>query len=121
MRIGIVGPCAAGKTTLQNNLVRLGYDARAIAQEHSEVQVMWERITRPDVLIYLDASLPTIQRRLAVDWEQEYLDRMNHRLAHARAHAHYGVDTNSLTPAQICECVTEFLRSIGVHPNLRKE
>ena len=121
MRIAIVGPCAAGKTTLQNNLVRLGYDARAVAQEHSEAQTMWQQIARPDILIYLDASLATIHQRLKVDWEQEYLDRMNRRLTHARSHAHFWLDTNPLTPAQICERVAEFLISIGVHPNPRKE
>jgi len=41
MKIMIVGPCAAGKTTLEANLTKLGYDARAVAQEHSEVQTMW--------------------------------------------------------------------------------
>ena len=121
MRIAIVGPCAAGKTTLQNNLVRLGYDARAVAQEHSEVQAMWQQIARPDILIYLDAALATINARRNVNWEQEYLDRMNRRLTHARAHAHFWLDTNPLTPVQVYERVAEFLASIGVHPNFRKE
>ena len=121
MRIAIVGPCAAGKTTLQNNLVRLGYDAHAVAQEHSEVQAMWQQIAHSDILVYLDASLETIQRRLNVDWEQEYLDRMNRRLTHARVHAHFYLDTNQSTPAQVCERVVEFLISIGVHPEPRKE
>jgi deoxyadenosine/deoxycytidine kinase len=97
MRIGIVGPCAAGKTTLQNNLLRLGYDAVAISQEHSGVQTMWLQITKPDVLIYLDASLATIRQRLDVDWEQSYLDEMNRRLTHAREHADFFINTNDLT------------------------
>jgi len=121
MRIAIVGPCAAGKTTLQNALIRLGYDARAVAQEHSQVQVMWQRVTRPDVVIYIDASLATIHRRLNVDWEQAYLDEMNHRLTHARAHARFLLDTNLLTPEQVCDRVAEFLLSIGIHPSRMEE
>ncbi len=111
MKIGIVGPCAAGKTTLQSNLNRLGYDAHAIAQEHSHVQTMWQRVTLPDVVIYLDAALPTIRARLRVGWEQGYLDEMNRRLTHARAHADFYVNTNSLTPEQVCAQVVEFLRT----------
>jgi adenylate kinase family enzyme len=121
MRIAIVGPCAAGKTTLQNNLVPLGYDVRAIAQEHSGVPTMWRRIAHPDILIYLDASLATIRRRLSVDWEQAYLDEMNRRLTHARAHARFLLDTNLLTPEQVCDRVAEFLLSIGIHPNRTEE
>ena len=121
MRIVIVGPCAAGKTTLQNNLVRLGYDARDVAQEHSEAQTMWQQIARPDILIFLDASLETIRRRLKVDWEQAYLDEMNRRLTHARVHAHFFLDTNPLTPIQVCDRVVEFLNSRGAYPNFTED
>ncbi len=117
MRIAIVGPCGAGKTTLQNNLVRLGYEARAIAQEHSGAQAMWQRVTRPDVAIYLDAALATINARRGVHWEQSYLDEMNRRLAHARAHAHFYLDTNALTPAQVSARVVAFLASSEIYPN----
>lgn len=117
MQIAIVGPCGAGKTTLQDNLVRLGYDARAIAQEHSGAQTMWQRVTRPDILIYLDAALATINARRGVTWEQNYLDEMNRRLAHARAHAHCFLGTDNLTPAQVCARVIEFLTSNGIVPN----
>jgi deoxyadenosine/deoxycytidine kinase len=121
MRIAIVGPCGAGKTTLQDNLVRLGYDARAIVQEHSEVQAMWQRVMHPDVVIYLDASLPTINARRDVNWEQGYLDEMNRRLMHVHAHAQFFLDTNPLRPAQVCERVVEFLMSVGVFPSQKKE
>ena len=121
MRISIVGPCAAGKSTLAKNLQARAYAAEDCVQEHSEVQTMWQRIARPDILIYLDASLATIQRRLKVDWEQEYLDRMKRRLAHARAHAHFFVDTDLLTPEQVCERVAEFLASVKIDPNSEKE
>lgn len=109
MLIGIVGPCAAGKTTLANGLNALGYAARDIAQEHSHVQTMWARITHPDLLIYLDASLPAIHARLHVNWEQAYLDEMHRRLTHARRHAHFYLDTDALTREQVLTRVLEFL------------
>jgi deoxyadenosine/deoxycytidine kinase len=114
MRITIVGPCAAGKTTLSQNLKACGYDAEDCGQEHSGVQTMWQQICKPDLLIYLDVSLPTICQRLHVNWEQTYLDELNRRLTHARAHAHFVIDTNPLTPHQVCDYVTEFLESPNV-------
>jgi len=109
MKIGIVGPCAAGKTTLQNNLLQLGYNAVAIAQEHSGVPSMWQQITKPDIVIYLDASLPTINARRNVSWEQAYIDEMNRRLRHARAHADYYLITDSLSIEQVRDHVSDFL------------
>jgi ABC-type Mn2+/Zn2+ transport system ATPase subunit len=53
--VGIVGPCGAGKTTLTRNLTAAGISARAIAQEHSYVPYMWQKITNPDILIFLAA------------------------------------------------------------------
>lgn len=111
MRIAIVGPCAAGKTTLAHNLQALGYDAEECAQEHSHIRTMWQRIARPDVLIYLDASLPTIRARLRVDWGQGYLDELNRRLMHARAHADWILDTDGLTVEAVCDRTVAFLRS----------
>ena len=116
MRITIVGPCAAGKSTLARNLQARGYDAEDCGQEHSGVQTMWLQIGKPDILIYLDVSIENICQRLKVNWEQAYLDEMNRRLTHAREHAHFAIDTNSLTPLQVCDRATEFLRSIGILP-----
>lgn len=112
MKIGIVGPCAAGKTTLETNLKKLGYNAHAISQEHSGVQTMWQQITQPDILIYLNVSLTNMNRRLKVNWEQSYIDEMNRRLMHAREHADFFIDTNPLTSAQVCATAIDFLNSI---------
>jgi deoxyadenosine/deoxycytidine kinase len=114
MKIGIVGPCAAGKTTLANNLRQAGYDAHAIAQEHSQVQTMWQQIGQPDVLIYLDAALATICERLNVDWEPSYLDEQNRRLTHARAHADLMLATDGLTREQVAARVVDFLKTKAV-------
>ncbi len=113
MRIAIVGPCAAGKSTLARNLQARGYNAEDCAQEHSGVPTMWLQIAKPDILIYLDASLATICRRLNVKWEQAYLDEMNRRLTNAREHAQVAIDTNPLSPNQVCDCAIAFLQSIG--------
>jgi len=55
MRIVIVGVCAAGKTTLAENLKSIGYDAATVAQEHSYIPTLY-RNTSPDVVVFLDAS-----------------------------------------------------------------
>ena len=108
-RIAIVGPCASGKTTLAKRLRALGYDVHEPAQEHSGVPDMWQRITRPDVLIYLDAGLETIARRRRIDWGQNYLDELNRRLRHARRHADLYLPTDGLTPEQVFLRVRQFL------------
>lgn len=111
MLIGVVGPCAAGKTTLISGLKKHGYTARHIAQEHSYVQDMWQRITRPDVLIYLDVSFPLTLKRRMLDWnEDEYREQVR-RLQHARQHADYYLLTDFLTPEQVLEKVLIFLHS----------
>jgi len=111
MKIGIVGPCAAGKTTLENNLIPLGHDAHAIGQEHSEVQTMWRELTNPDVLIFLDASRSTICERLNVDWDQGYIDEQARRLADARAHADFTLATDGLDCDEVLSRVVEFLKT----------
>jgi deoxyadenosine/deoxycytidine kinase len=84
-RIVVVGPCAAGKTTLVKNLGLRGYDVRPCLQEHSFVPRMWQVFSRAEILIYLDAELPTIARRQSrADWTEADLNEQRRRLAHAR-------------------------------------
>ncbi len=86
-RIGVVGPCAAGKTTLVSALRDLGYEVRHIAQEHSYVKYMWKRISNPDILIFLEVSYPLTITRRRMDWtEKEYLEQI-FRLRDARENA----------------------------------
>ena len=109
-RIGIVGPCASGKTTLTAGLKRHGFDAHPIAQEHSYVPYMWQRLTNPDLLIYLTVSyLLTIERR-RLDWTVEEYTEQLHRLRHAREHANLYIDTDRLTPQQVLDQALSFLR-----------
>jgi hypothetical protein len=88
MRIGVVGVCGAGKSALVARLRGAGFDAHEIAQEHSYVPDMWQRIHPPDVLIYLEASFETItQRRPNSLMTQTLYEQMLQRLRHAREHA----------------------------------
>lgn len=103
--IGVVGPCAAGKSTLVRSLRAHGYQLRHIAQEHSFVQDMWQRLVDPDVLIYLHVDFPETLQRRNLSWtEAEYAEQIR-RLAHARQHATLYVDTTELTPAEVLERV----------------
>lgn len=108
--IGLVGPCASGKSTLKAILTARGLRVKHIAQEHSFVQDMWQRLTHPDLLIFLDASYPmTIQRR-NLDWsEADYLEQ-HRRLTHARQHADFYLQTDSLSPEEVAQKILEFLK-----------
>src|SRR5687767_7049522 len=85
--IGVVGPCGAGKSTLVAGLEKHGYACRHIAQEHSYVPDMWQLITQPDILIYLDATFAVSTARAKLNWlKKDYIEQLK-RLAHAREHA----------------------------------
>lgn len=107
--IGVVGPCTAGKSTLIHGLLELGITARHIAQEHSYVPTMWQKITNPDVLIFLDISFDESFKRRNINWNHaEYLEQ-HRRLKHARDHADLYIPTDSYTPLEIRSMVVRFL------------
>lgn len=110
--MGIVGPCGAGKSTLTRALQARRIAAREIAQEHSGVPSMWQRITRPRYLVYLDVSREVAERRLGQRFPPDAWQEMMDRLAHARAHADLIVETDTLTPDEVADRVLEFLREI---------
>ncbi len=112
--IKIVGPCAAGKTTLTDRLRAAGYNARQIAQEHSEIPDMWRRLHPPDVLIYLDAADETLLRRRPSETLAVVLPKQRRRLAHARSHADLIVVTDELTPDEVFRRVVRFLEERGI-------
>ena len=111
--LGIVGPCGAGKTTLINGLKPFGVNARHIAQEHSYVANMWQRITNPRYLIFLDSSYPETIRRRKLNWTLEEYQEQHRRLAHARAHADLYIFTDPFTSQQVVDQVLAFLRERG--------
>ncbi len=112
--IGVVGVCGSGKSTLVAGLREHGIALRHIAQEHSYVPSMWQRITNPDLLIFLDASYEMTMRRRRFNWLPEEYAEQQHRLRHAREHANLYVDTDPLTPQEVLAQVLAFLRDQGV-------
>ncbi len=108
--IAIVGPCAAGKSTLVRQLRAAGYRARHVAQEHSFAPQMWQRIGKPDLLVFLDVSFPvSMARRPDSRWtEREYREQQR-RLRHARQHADLYIHTDRRTPEEVLAQVLAFL------------
>jgi hypothetical protein len=115
-RVVVVGPDAAGKSTLVRRLRALGYNARSCAQEHSYVPDMWRILARPDFLVFLDARLETIAQRRRIDWGQERLDRLGERLANARCHCDLYLLTDGLSPVEVAERVIEAATAAGIRP-----
>ncbi len=112
--VGVVGPCGAGKSTLLAGLRRYGIEGRHIAQEHSYVPHMWQRIVNPDVLIYLSASFATCTTRRRLNWiEADYVEQLR-RLEHARQHADVVIETDELPAEGVLSQAVDFLRSQGV-------
>jgi hypothetical protein len=106
----IVGPCAAGKTTLATGLRAAGYRAQAVAQEHSYVPKLWRRSGPPDLLIYLDVSLKALlARRPDSGFGDAELAEERRRLMDARGRCDLYLDTSDLTPAQVQAAVLAFL------------
>ena len=113
MRVVLVGICGSCKSTLAQGLRPLGYGVKECRQEHSEVPHMWQVLSRPDVLIFLDASEQTVHmrgRRFLVD---SIVPDQRRRLRHARQHCDLYVLTDDLTAAQVLGQVAAFLSSYG--------
>lgn len=101
LKIAIVGPCGAGKTTLAQGLQARGLHARDIAQEHSYVPNMWRVITNPDLLIFLDASFETCTRRKILNWTPQEHQEQLRRLEHARRNCDIFVSTDGMDPHEV--------------------
>ena len=107
--VGLVGPSKSGKSTLKRGLEEHGYSVRHIAQEHSYVPDMWEKISNPEVLIFLDVSFPTSLERGHPDWKQADYEEEQKRLLHARKHANLEINTDNLPSEAVLEQVVNFL------------
>jgi len=102
--------CGAGKTSLVLRLRQAGYDAGEIAQEHSYVADMWQRIRPPDVLIYLDAGYDAvIARRPNSLLTLRMHEGMLQRLAHARQHADLVLATDGVSEEELLQQVASYL------------
>ena len=107
-RIGVVGPCKSGKSTLVRGLQGDGYQVTQIAQEHSFAPRMWEQISKPDVLIYLHSEYETTVRRGLIWTRAEYEDQRP-RLVHAHKNADLKITTDDLLPETVLKRVLDFL------------
>jgi cytidylate kinase len=112
--IGVVGPCGSGKSTLVAALERYGYVCRHIAQEHSYVPAMWQKISKPDLLIFLEASFSVSTARRKLSWQKKDHDEQLRRLSHARQHAHVVIDTDDLTPDEVLRKVLDTLKDLNI-------
>jgi cytidylate kinase len=113
-KIGVVGPCAAGKSTLIAGLKKQGYEPQHIAQEHSFAPEMWKRIGNPDVLIFLDVSYEESMKRRKLDWKPSDYEEEQRRLVHAREHASLYLHTDSMSIQEVLQRVQNFLRDSSV-------
>jgi len=77
---------------------------------------MWRQLSRPEVLVYLDASLSVVRGRLRVTYDESREREQRRRLAHARRHCDVFVRTDSLTEDQVLERVVSALDRVGVRP-----
>jgi len=121
-RIVVVGPCAAGKTTLVKYLRPHGFNIRSCAQEHSYVPRLWREFSRADILVFLDACLQTILRRLGRGQEAPInLEAEQRRLGDARSHCDLYLRTDGLTALQVAEIVEAFLVGRGLPGSVGSE
>ncbi len=111
--IGIVGPCGSGKSTLIVGLEKNGYRCRHIAQEHSYVKHMWQAITNPNILIFLECSFENSTTRRKLNWLPADHEEQIRRLSHAREHADLIIDTNLLNSDEVLTQVLDYLQSIA--------
>ncbi|MCO5189406.1 MAG: hypothetical protein M9918_14570 [Anaerolineae bacterium] len=113
LRLALVGPCASGKSTLATYLKAAGYIVRQPTQEHSFVPDMWQKMSKPDILIYLDVSYEAyLQRRPHQDHGAQYHEEQMQRLAHARTHCDLYVDTSGLSAEEVRAQVERFLEGV---------
>jgi thymidylate kinase len=109
MLIAVVGPCASGKSTLVEGLKAREYDVHEVNQEHSYVPTMWQRFTKPDLLIYLDVSQEVASERRSSEADAAWWDALNERLEHALEHADLTIETDDLTPEEVLRTALSFL------------
>jgi chloramphenicol 3-O-phosphotransferase len=107
-KIVVVGPCAAGKSTLVAALRALGYDAHVSGQEHSEIATLW-RHSEPDVLIALDADIRAVRDRRGDSWPDWLHDLQVRRLAVASRAADLAIDTTTLSAQDVVDRVVAYL------------
>jgi hypothetical protein len=108
-KIVVVGPCAAGKSTLVTALRALGYDAHVSGQEHSDIATLWQHL-QPDVLIALEVDIRAVRDRRGGSWPEWLHDLQVRRLAAASRAANLAIDTTGLSPQSVIDRVVAYLQ-----------
>jgi deoxyadenosine/deoxycytidine kinase len=111
--IAIVGPCASGKSSLARGLAERGIRARQVVQEHSFVPEMWQIISQPDFLVYLETSFQTCSQRKNLNWRQRDYDEQLNRLAHAKKNCDLLIHTDGQSEEAILEEVLSRLPALS--------
>ncbi len=112
--IAIVGICASGKTTIIKRLLEAGIPCRHIAQEHSYVCNMWQRLVNPDFLICLDVAYESTITRKKLNWTvAEYQEQLR-RINNARENADLIIDTDAHSIDETTHLIIEGLMTAGI-------
>ena len=109
IRVVVVGVCATGKSLLVRALSEAGYDAHECAQEHSYVPAMWGQLCHPNILIYLDADISAVKRRISEAWSARDLREQRRRLRHARRHCDLHLHTDAISAEEVRGRVLRFI------------
>ncbi len=109
--IVIVGPCAAGKSTLRDRLLARGFtQVRVVAQEHSGVRDLWKMRGYPEALIFLDVKTATANARQGrSDWTLAAQAEQLERLQQARAACDLYLPTDELSPDEVADRVDQYV------------
>lgn len=111
--VAVLGPCAAGKTTLVRALRSRSYAAREIAQEHSVVPNLWRRRGRPGPMVFLDVSPEVACSRRGMVDVPDWWSSASSRLDVARQDADLYLCTDVLSREQVLGRVLAFLAASG--------
>ena len=109
--IVIVGPCAAGKSTLRDRLLTRGFtQVRVVAQEHSGVRDLWKMRGYPEVLIFLDVEAAAANARQGrSDWTPAAHAEQLNRLQQAHAACDLYLPTDELSPDEVADWVEQHI------------
>jgi len=111
--LAVLGPCAAGKTTLVLELRRRGYVAREVAQEHSAVPDLWRKRGHPGPMVFLDVSPEIACNRRGIAVVPSWWSSASSRLEMARRDADLYLCTDELSREQVLSGVLAYLVSLG--------